>query len=244
MKYNNDTIRQLKTLYRKKKREIVSRLGEFRRSWTHMNDEEIFTELAFCILTPQSKAKFCWDAIKDIRKHNLLLRGTAGQIRNRLYRVRFHNKKSDFFVRARSFFMHDGAISIKPDIGTFSDTRDCREWLVKHIKGLSYKEASHFLRNIGFGDNIAILDRHILKNLHQMGVIEKICADRTGNGCIRRRDTYSSFPSRPPALVHGNRRDIQVTFGGKYFSAVHLTSCSHPSLCSSELTTMMLNILR
>ena len=29
---------------------------------------------------------------------------------------------------------------------------------------MSYKEASHFLRNIGFGENIAILDRHILKN--------------------------------------------------------------------------------
>jgi N-glycosylase/DNA lyase len=39
---------------------------------------------------------------------------------------------------------------------------------------LGYKEASHFLRNIGFGENLAILDRHILKNLVLLGVIESI----------------------------------------------------------------------
>ncbi len=36
------------------------------------------------------------------------------------------------------------------------------------------KEASHFLRNIGLGDNLAILDRHILKNLVILGVIKEI----------------------------------------------------------------------
>ncbi len=49
-----------------------------------------------------------------------------------------------------------------------------REWLVENIKGLGYKEASHFLRNIGLGKDIAILDRHILKNLQKYGVIDKI----------------------------------------------------------------------
>ncbi len=49
-----------------------------------------------------------------------------------------------------------------------------REWLVKDVKGIGYKEASHFLRNIGFGKQIAILDRHILKNLKLYGVIGDI----------------------------------------------------------------------
>ncbi len=39
--------------------------------------------------------------------------------------------------------------------------------------GLGYKEASHFLRNIGWGDELAILDRHILKNLRLLGVISQ-----------------------------------------------------------------------
>ncbi|MDM7912425.1 MAG: DNA lyase, partial [Methanotrichaceae archaeon] len=39
-----------------------------------------------------------------------------------------------------------------------------------------YKEASHFLRNIGLGGDLAILDRHILKNLALLGVIDGIPA--------------------------------------------------------------------
>jgi len=49
-----------------------------------------------------------------------------------------------------------------------------RDWIVKNIKGMSYKEASHFLRNVGFGEDIAILDRHILKNLVKLEVIDEL----------------------------------------------------------------------
>ena len=45
---------------------------------------------------------------------------------------------------------------------------------MKNIKGFGMKEASHFLRNIGLGDNLAILDVHILDNLKTLGVIDEI----------------------------------------------------------------------
>ena len=51
---------------------------------------------------------------------------------------------------------------------------ELREWLVKNVKGLGYKEASHFLRNIGKSEDLAILDRHILKNLQDLKVINDI----------------------------------------------------------------------
>lgn len=55
-----------------------------------------------------------------------------------------------------------------------------REWLVKYIKGLGYKEASHFLRNTGFFD-YAILDRHILSILasHKKIKIPKTLTKKT-----------------------------------------------------------------
>ena len=56
------------------------------------------------------------------------------------------------------------------------DAIKAREWLVKNIKGYGYKEASHFLRNIGKGFELAILDRHILKNLVEFNVIDGIPA--------------------------------------------------------------------
>jgi N-glycosylase/DNA lyase len=50
---------------------------------------------------------------------------------------------------------------------------------VENVKGLGYKEASHFLRNIGLGEDLAILDRHILKNLGLLGVIDEVPSSPT-----------------------------------------------------------------
>ncbi|MEM3553264.1 MAG: N-glycosylase, partial [Candidatus Bathyarchaeia archaeon] len=50
------------------------------------------------------------------------------------------------------------------------NVKNCREWLVKNIKGLGFKEASHFLRNVGYF-NLAIIDRHILRILSKYGFI-------------------------------------------------------------------------
>ncbi|TLZ54291.1 MAG: hypothetical protein E6K17_08230 [Methanobacteriota archaeon] len=36
------------------------------------------------------------------------------------------------------------------------------------------KEASHLLRNIGFSDRLAILDRHVLRNLVRHGVVRSV----------------------------------------------------------------------
>jgi N-glycosylase/DNA lyase len=173
-KKNTGLIKQLKQIYKISKNEIVSRLKEFEMCRTKMNDEEIFSELTFCLLTPQSKAKSCWNAIETIRNEDLLLNGTVEQIKKKLHSVRFHNKKAQYIADARKLFMHNSRIVIKPFLEEFTDIHECREWLVKNIKGLGYKEAGHFLRNVGLGENIAILDRHILRNLEMLGVIGKI----------------------------------------------------------------------
>lgn len=55
----------------------------------------------------------------------------------------------------------------------FGDERKAREWLVKNVEGIGWKEASHFLRNVGFG-GVAILDRHVLRVLHEHGLIGEI----------------------------------------------------------------------
>ena len=45
---------------------------------------------------------------------------------------------------------------------------------VRAVTGLGLKEASHFLRNIGRGEDLAILDRHILRNLLRHRVIGRM----------------------------------------------------------------------
>ena len=170
-----DPIKELKELYLPVKNKIKSRLDEFSQIWKRGSEEDIFAELVFCLLTPQSKAKSCDDAVNCILERDLLLKGNKSQIASELRgKVRFHNTKAKHIVEARKKLSKGGTLSIKNQITRFNNARETRKWLVEYIKGLGYKEASHFLRNIGKGENLAILDRHILKNLELLGVLEGI----------------------------------------------------------------------
>lgn len=168
------THTQIKKLYGLKKDEIIRRLKEFEQVGLIGSDERIFAELAFCILTPQSKAKVCWKCILDICDKGLLLKDNAKQVRKLLTGVRFKNNKAGYIVEAKKFFTDDGKLCIKSMLKQFTASLETREWLVKNINGYGYKEASHFLRNIGLGRELAILDRHILKNLKALGVIDEV----------------------------------------------------------------------
>lgn len=156
--------------------EIQSRLQEFDSVLKTGDEESIFAELVFCILTPQSKAKSAWAAVKRLLAKDLLLTGTEDQVLRELPGVRFKYKKAGYVIKARNMFLIDGKLFIKSRISRFSDVYDAREWLVRNVKGIGYKEASHFLRNIGPGADLAILDRHILKNLRSLQVIEEVPA--------------------------------------------------------------------
>ncbi|RLF99839.1 DNA lyase [Thermococci archaeon] len=161
-------MEEIKRIYFSIQEKIRSRLNEFDRLREKGNDGEIFAELVFCILTPQSKAQSCWKTVETLLNKNLLLKGNEDQISKMLKRVRFRNRKAEYIVEARKHY------PIRSKIKKFDDIYSAREWLVQNVRGMGYKEASHFLRNIGFGEELAILDRHILKNLKSLGVIEEI----------------------------------------------------------------------
>ncbi len=169
-------LKELIAYYRKIRPAIKQRISEFRSIIKDGKDDEIFSELCFCILTANANAAKCDEAIKELRSLGLLASGSACRIRPKLKgRARFHNKKADYIVGARKLFKDGACLNIrgKLDTGNIVDTRDR---FVGYVKGYGYKEASHFLRNIGLGADIAILDRHVLKNLKRYGVIDKIPA--------------------------------------------------------------------
>ncbi|MBI5417374.1 N-glycosylase/DNA lyase [Candidatus Poribacteria bacterium] len=171
---NSSSIKEIKNIYFLQKKNIISRLSEFKQIWEKGNNIDVFTELTFCLLTPQSKAKSCWNAVCSLTNKNLLFKGNQLQISNELNSVRFKNNKAKYIILAREQLTLNGKIVLKSKIEQLKNEYDKREWLVKNVKGIGYKEASHFLRNIGFGENIAILDRHILKNLKNIGIIKDI----------------------------------------------------------------------
>lgn len=162
-------MNDLRGLYKKKKKEIESRLKEF--SKIGKSKQDMFYELCFCILAAQTNAVKSWKATEVLRKKDFLNSRLRSKELKKILKecgVRFHNNKASYLIKAKSKF--DKIIfKVKNEKNSYL----LREWLVKNVKGLGMKEASHFLRNSG-RVGIAIIDRHILKNMIEYGIVEKL----------------------------------------------------------------------
>jgi N-glycosylase/DNA lyase len=136
---------------------------------------EYFYELVYCLLTPQSSAVNAGLVVGKLKEAGLGSRTIDPRpvLASREHYIRFHNTKSARILEAQAML---------PDILRVLDASLTAEqerlWLVGHVNGLGWKEASHFLRNIG-RRNLAILDRHILKNLKIHGAIRAVPASLT-----------------------------------------------------------------
>ena len=165
-------IYQLKELYSKLKFDIKKRIAEFEKL-RNASDERIFAELAFCLCTPQSKATVCWRAIKRLYNSGKLFTGSYQEILKFLEGIRFKETKAKYILLAREQFSKNGKIVIKNKFNLGNEYY-LREYFANNVKGLGFKEASHFLRNVGIAKQLAILDVHILKSLHELKVISQI----------------------------------------------------------------------
>jgi N-glycosylase/DNA lyase len=145
---------------------VDNRIEEFKRMKEKSNNE-IFKELCFCILTANFNAEKAIKIQEELGDEFLILPKLelAKKLSDMGYR--YPNTRTKYIVEARKF-----KESIKEIIDSFEDEDELREWLVENIKGIGYKEASHFLRNIGY-TNFAIVDFHIVNLLVRFGLIEK-----------------------------------------------------------------------
>jgi N-glycosylase/DNA lyase len=152
----NREVKGLIAVYKKQRSQIKKRLAEF-KSVGEKGGKKLFVELCFCLCTPQSKAVNCNEAVRRLGASSKLFKGSPESVAKHLKGlVRFHNNKAKYIVEARQKLCN---------APMQQDPAQIRSWLVENIKGLGMKEASHFLRNIGFGNDLAIIDRHILTNL-------------------------------------------------------------------------------
>src|SRR3989338_2607467 len=183
------SIEKLKLDYKNKKDKIQERLSQFERffnepcSWHYIggelkllpseakDDHRIFEELAFCIFTANTSAEMGLRAVDAVR--SVLINGGAGDMTRRLEGVyRFSNVRPAHIIHTRTYLKNSLNFKLKDKINSFKNKNELRDFfaLNKDIKGLAYKEASHFLRNIGFR-GYAILDKHIINSLHEFGIL-------------------------------------------------------------------------
>ena len=157
-----------------KRSSIEARLADF-RAVGQGTDEQIFEELCFALLAIQSSARSSDAAVRALAHAGLLWSGDPRRIADFLqHRTRFHNHKAAYLVRARERFFPESGPVLKATLDAFRDPTEARTFLVAEVDGLGLKEASHFLRNIGRGEDLAILDRHILRNLVRHRVIARL----------------------------------------------------------------------
>jgi N-glycosylase/DNA lyase len=164
MTMRDDLVRDITELQRNDVRErITTRIQEFHAIPKHSPDI-LFEELCYCILTANFSAKrgaLIHDKLKACF-HSDTKQTLEKKLRNCGYR----------FPKIRAGFI-EAAAKQKQTIATTIKTlqgEERRAWLVQHVQGLGYKEASHFLRNIGF-DDYAIIDSHIIDLLARYNVI-------------------------------------------------------------------------
>jgi N-glycosylase/DNA lyase len=145
---------------------IDSRMNDFENLGLK-NSNEIFKELCFCLMTANFSAHGGIKIQNEINNGFLTL--SEDELAKKLSELghRFPNMRAKFVVLAQT---HKN--SIKETLQSINDELKMREWVVKNIKGLGMKEASHFLRNIGY-KNVAIIDFHIIDLLVKHNLIEK-----------------------------------------------------------------------
>lgn len=145
---------------------IRERLHDF----AHVKSEEYYYELAYCLLTPQSNAFHAAAVIDQLKAVDFLNRDVEPTpfLYQKSQYIRFHNTKAKRLIEAKLLFPQVAAV-----LSHDASSQELRSWLVHHVNGLGWKEASHFLRNIGHL-HLAILDRHILRNLVRHRVLRSI----------------------------------------------------------------------
>lgn len=159
-----DFLDEISSAIKKVEATVKKRLEDF--EITGKEERLLFNEMCFCILTANFTAEGGMRIQEQIGDgfSSLTQRDLAGKLKSLSYR--FPTSRASYICENR--FLYG---SLNSGLNQFKDGWTAREWLVKNVKGFSYKEASHFLRNVGFTD-VAIIDRHILKYLKETGLIE------------------------------------------------------------------------
>lgn len=194
-------MKELKDFYSEKKQEISDRIKEFSRL-RNASDERLFYELCFCIMAVQTSGVRSWKTAEKLREEKFFEQGQNPEKFLREGYIRFHNNKSRHLVEMRSKFPEVlGALrgveghkaqgaGHREEGSRARGVEEAREWLVQNVKGVGWKEASHFLRNTGRTQELAILDRHILRNMHRFGFADGMPKSLTKNKYLELEQSF------------------------------------------------------
>lgn len=167
------TIENIRSTYAERRDDIRSRMADFDRLMESGTDLNFWEEMVFCFFTGGCSARMGLNSLEAVK--DLLLTGTQEQLAGALRGVhRYPNARARYIVASRDFLREHCRMELRNRLNGFSCMTERRDWLARErrIKGLGYKEASHYLRNVGF-KGYAILDKHVLNCLVELKIIDE-----------------------------------------------------------------------
>lgn len=167
----NKVVEQINLLKKEIQLKVEKRLLDFKNNLNRSN-EQLFVELCFCIIVANNSIENGLRAYNSIGLDFLKLNEKELKEKLKITARRFYNKRAEYIIEARKKYF-ELIENIKRLKNYEINEKEFRDWLVGNIKGFGYKEASHYMRNLGFF-NFAILDRHILKFLYKEGIIKEL----------------------------------------------------------------------
>jgi N-glycosylase/DNA lyase len=188
-------VEDIRATHKARRKEIRARLDQFQEVWRKGSDEQLWEELVFCIFTAGASARMGFRAIEAIRP--FLMDGKREEMTLALRIAgahRFPVERPGYIVVTRNYLREHCDMALRKKLQSFADPVERRDWLAreKRIKGLRYKESSHFLRNIGLLGH-AILDKHVMSCLMDLKVVETAKPPATRARYLETEEKLRSF---------------------------------------------------
>ncbi len=155
-------------------------------SWTSMTEDDLWRELVACILGSRVRFKVAHSAVERMDRRQLFSEnrrssrfqqyeqdvmralssgGAPGEpSRYPFYRVRANQ------IRRAAERLYGRRGTLRSFLEDSGDIRDARRRLTLEVSGLGPKQASLFLRNIGYAAHVAVLDIHVLTYMSWVGL--------------------------------------------------------------------------
>jgi len=157
------------------------------------SERKLLAELILCILSSQDKFEIAVSATRSLLKNNVLkvpadeseleklsvdvrrillepVRFSVGKKRYER-KLRFNKRKTDYVLSTiENIYLNDLTLGKILDA---CDTPDkTRRLLIRYACGIGPKQASMFLRNVGFYSDFAVLDKHVIEFMRMMAIYD------------------------------------------------------------------------
>lgn len=153
--------------------------------WRNSSECDLLKELVLCTLSSNIRYEVAVLYTAKLEQEKCFIKATKNKLdeksicryltepillKGKLVRYRFPKTKSNQLYRTINN-IYGNSSSIKELLSTTHTSVEARDVLTCRCTGIGYKQASMFLRNIGYGYNLAIIDTHIIDYLNLVDVL-------------------------------------------------------------------------